>query len=1106
MKAIADTGAFSSAMSQKHFDKIYNHLTQKPIKKAPPEITVSTAFMHQSQILFTTNLTFKIGHLELTEDFMVFEKLSGILLGFPFFDNEITIDAHNRYLHFPEFTFQLNLMQTAGSKTSKRFNNKRKIYLKTTTRVIINPGEQKLIELTPCQPLEADHQIGIVEPTTKLENIGVCLTSTINKMLKDKPIHLMAINTTEVPITIERNTLPATFTIITPEQARYLIPLEPKLLETDNFSKTTKTISKHIEKVAKGQLNHITINHNAKYWFPTPETTEDPSKLTGLEKRIYEELIRFKKREYIRPLDNVEDRKTFLDSFNWHGSVLTDDEKKKTENLLLEFNDIFTRHRLDIGYTSKFSVKLTPDTDRPVYSKNQRVSIHLKDDLLVELALLQYYGVITTLPFSRYSSPIFAKRKPNGKLRILIDLRKINHLIRNDYNNNNFPISTLADAGSHLAGKKLFCKMDGSHGYYSVPMADEQSIQLLAFNFASRTYAFKRLAQGLSRSVSAFSSFMRQNLDPVITADKCFQYVDDIGVGAHDLPDMLEKLSAVFTCIRESGMKLATDKCAFGLKEIQFLGNTITSEGLTPIKQKIATFLRTLKMPKNVKQTKRMIGFFNFYKAFIPELGEKLLPFYRLLKKETDFEINEEHNIMLKKLTQDLQSACEISLRLPMTNRQYVIMADASFYAAGFVLMIEDYTQTANGTSEHKIYAPVSFGSRIFKPNQLKMSIYAKEFLAVHFALDMFANILWGCEKPVLVLTDNRAVTRFFQTKIIPPTPWNALDHVLSFDIILGHIPGKANLAADYLSRIHINPKEKLTLRINSKIPISEVQIDTTAEVPDNSINTLLHETSKENTPKHYLFQTVNETDQTEIIEEVHIQQIKPAQLQAIHEHNPMDDFDTTGHSPLNRRAEQQKDSDIKRVILWFERGPPTTAQYLSGDLKNYLKQYPRLAMFDGVLHRKFYNPTGNSFIKQYCVPIHLQKEVLFRIHNSVWSGHKGVSRTIAEFRKRFNFPNFTETLTDYIRNCVTCLQTKPSPTAALRPPLQPMSSLQNFPADVLLIDLVGKMHPSPYTFILSGIDVFSKYLFAVPLMKGDADIVARALISIFLKHSYIPS
>ena len=77
-------------------------------------------------------------------------------------------------------------------------------------------------------------------------------------MLNDKPIQLMAIKTTEVPITKERKTLPATFTIITPEQARYLIAIEPKFLETDNFSKTTKTISKHIEKVAKGQLNHIT--------------------------------------------------------------------------------------------------------------------------------------------------------------------------------------------------------------------------------------------------------------------------------------------------------------------------------------------------------------------------------------------------------------------------------------------------------------------------------------------------------------------------------------------------------------------------------------------------------------------------------------------------------------------------------------------------------------------------------------------------------------------------------------------------------------------------------------------------------------------------------
>ena len=201
----------------------------------------------------------------------------------------------------------------------------------------------------------------------------------------------------------------------------------------------------------------------------------------GVEKLIYDELIKFKQLEAIRPSENQK----------WKDSVLIEADNQRIESLLVEFNDIFTRYRLDIGYTYKFSVKLTTDTDRPEYSKTQRISIHLKDALLLELALLQYYGVITTLPFSRYSSPIFAKQKPNGNLRILVDLRKINHLIRND--NNTFSIATLADAGSHLSGTILLCKMDGSHGYFQVAMVDKKSVQLLGFNFASRTNTFHKI-------------------------------------------------------------------------------------------------------------------------------------------------------------------------------------------------------------------------------------------------------------------------------------------------------------------------------------------------------------------------------------------------------------------------------------------------------------------------------------------------------------------------------------------------------------------------------------------------------------------------------------
>ena len=85
-----------------------------------------------------------------------------------------------------------------------------------------------------------------------------------------------------------------------------------------------------------------------------------------------------------------------------------------------------------------------------------------------------------------------------------------------------------------MAGKKVFYKLDCSQAYHCLQMADYQSIQMLAFNFASRTFAYRRLAQGLSQSLSAFSSFMREYLDKAIKADQSAQYVDDIGIAAND--------------------------------------------------------------------------------------------------------------------------------------------------------------------------------------------------------------------------------------------------------------------------------------------------------------------------------------------------------------------------------------------------------------------------------------------------------------------------------------------------------------------------------------------------------------------------------------------
>ena len=269
---------------------------------------------------------------------------------------------------------------------------------------------------------------------------------------------------------------------------------------------------------------------------------------------------------------------------------------------------------MDIGMNTEFTVKLTPKDDKAVYSQNIPMPIHLKEDLIVELAFMHKYGIITVLPFSKYASPIFAQRKHNGKIRLLVDLSKINTLMADDYTNNIHPVGTLSDAAQHLAGKSLFCKLDCSQAYHCLQMADQRSVEMLAFNFASRTFAYRRFAQGLSRSVSAISSFMLEYLDPVVKADQCAQYVDDIGIAANNATDLTRNIRAVFKCIHQAGLKLTIEKYHFGVRQVEFLGRTISSEGVLLQSQKIQNFSSKLGFPKSKKALQRYLGFVNYYK------------------------------------------------------------------------------------------------------------------------------------------------------------------------------------------------------------------------------------------------------------------------------------------------------------------------------------------------------------------------------------------------------------------------------------------------------------------------------------------------------------
>ena len=165
-------------------------------------------------------------------------------------------------------------------------------------------------------------------------------------------------------------------------------------------------------------------------------------------------------------------------------------------------------------------------------------------------------------------------------------------------------------------------------------MADQWSVEMLAINFASGTFAYRRLAQSLSRSASAFSSFMREYLDPVVKADQCAQYVNDIGFSANNATDLTRNIRAAFKCIRQVRLQVTIEKYFFRVRQVEFHDRTISPEGFSPEARKVQNFPDKLRFPNSKKALKRYLGFMNCNGILIPRMAEKNNPFYKVLKTE----------------------------------------------------------------------------------------------------------------------------------------------------------------------------------------------------------------------------------------------------------------------------------------------------------------------------------------------------------------------------------------------------------------------------------------------------------------------------------------
>ena len=421
-------------------------------------------------------------------------------------------------------------------------------------------------------------------------------------------------------------------------------------------------------------------------------------------------------------------------------------------------------------------------------------------------------------------------------------------------------------------------------------------------------------------------------------------------------------------------------------------------------------------------------------------MAEKLNPFYKLLKTEVPINITSELKETFDSVNKALSNACELALKQPIPEKQLVLMTDASFRSAGNAILIED-NPDQKLQSKRKTYAPVAFGSKISSPAQLKMSIYSKEFLAIYMAFLELARILWEATKPTIVLTDKKSVTRFFQTKAIPPSLWNACDYVLQFNFKIAHIAGSVNTAADFLSRLELNVTERIRLKIREDVQTTPIEVTTSSsDVADEEQFFFAHTDHKDETEEQILQrkeQFREKTAEWVVNQEPSLKKPSIKELTKI-------DGNTTAYSlheikaDARIRVEQDADLVLKNLKLKIL-GQPHDDVLLTKDrrFKHYKTNEDRIILNDGLLLRKYYGDTGHVKYYQILIPKQLVNEVLRSLHGD-FGKHPGITKTIIAYREKYYYPKMAQRIREWVMSCEKCIRELRINSELNRPPAKP--------------------------------------------------------------------
>jgi len=179
-------------------------------------------------------------------------------------------------------------------------------------------------------------------------------------------------------------------------------------------------------------------------------------------------------------------------------------------------------------------------------------------------------------------------------------------------------------------------------------------------------------------------------------------YVDDVVVKTRDANTLIDNLDRTFKALNRYKWKLNPKKCVFGVLSGILLGNIVSRDNISLHPSEVKAVL-DMRPPKNMKDMQKLTGCMAALSRFISQLGEKGLPFFKLLKAFDKFTWTEEPGMAFAELKAFLTSPQVLTA--PQPNEVLLLYIAATDRIVSTVLVVE----REESGHVYKVQRPVYF-------------------------------------------------------------------------------------------------------------------------------------------------------------------------------------------------------------------------------------------------------------------------------------------------------------------------------------------------------------------------------------------------------------